>query len=66
MDGGIAVEIDYMNYRGERAKRIVIPQRIEFMASEWHPEWQWIMVADEDGKGTRFFAMKDIHSWTQV
>jgi predicted DNA-binding transcriptional regulator YafY len=53
-----AVEILYTNWRG------VIPQRLTYDATEWHPEPQWLMEAfDCDRKAMRSFAMKDIQQW---
>lgn len=62
------VEIDYTNWRGERAVRRILPFGIAFSASlPWHPEEQWMMVAmDVEKRERRFFAMKDIHSWKPV
>jgi predicted DNA-binding transcriptional regulator YafY len=58
------VIIDYTNWRGERSEREILPQRIAFMRSEWHPNPQWILIAYDYGKeAERTFAIKDIHSW---
>lgn len=57
--------IKYTNYRGETSIRRIIPVRVRFAASEWHPEEQWLLDAfDIDRGDTRSFAMKDIHEWT--
>ena len=59
------VVIDYTNHRGERAPRRILPLRIVWESSQWHPAEQWILVAVDIEKGVeRSFAMKDIHSWT--
>lgn len=59
-----AVVIDYVNYRGERRERVVYPITIAFMATLWHPEPQWCMLAyDDDKNQLRWFAMKDVRSW---
>lgn len=62
------VEIDYTNWRGERAKRVVTPMSpLINESNEWHPERQWLMLAQDEKSGElRKFAMKDIHSWTPV
>jgi hypothetical protein len=62
----IAVAIDYTNYRGERAVRIVVPQRIWWGVNDYHDkEPQWFLTARELRRGVeRDFAMKDIHSWS--
>jgi hypothetical protein len=58
------VEIDYTNYRGERSLRRIQPKKLRFESTEWHPEPQWLMEALDLGKNeTRYFALKDIHSW---
>lgn len=60
----IQVEIDYTNYRGERAIRRIKPGSIGFTTSPWHPEPQWILFAwDVEKQAHRQFAMKDIHAW---
>jgi predicted DNA-binding transcriptional regulator YafY len=51
----------YRNHRGETAERRVIPMSVEFCATEWHPEPQWILGAlDLDRGVTRQFAMRDM------
>ena len=58
------VEIDYVNYRGERAVRKIIPESIRFGATDWHKEPGWLLKAfDIEKNATREFAMKDIHAW---
>lgn len=56
--------IDYVNWRGERGRRRIIPKRILFGATEWHPEPQWLLEALDLDKGeTRLFAIRDIQAW---
>lgn len=58
------VIIDYTNYRGVRSVRGIRPLRIVFENNEWHPETQWLLEAEDLGRGEiRTFAMKNIHSW---
>lgn len=58
------VAIRYTNYRGETSTRRIIPLRVRFAASEWHPTPQWLMDAFDIGKDAeRSFALKDIHDW---
>jgi predicted DNA-binding transcriptional regulator YafY len=58
------VRILYTNYRGETALRIIVPQKILFGETEWHPEPQWLLEAYDVEKGaSRSFAMKDIRAW---
>jgi predicted DNA-binding transcriptional regulator YafY len=59
-----AVRILYTNYRGETNLRRIVPERIHFGSTEWHPEPQWLMEAlDVEKNATRSFAMKDIRAW---
>lgn len=58
------VRIDYVNYRGERSVRLIVPQRIYFGDVEWHPGTQWILDAwDVDKAALRSFAVADIRGW---
>lgn len=58
------VWIDYTNWKGVRAKRLIIPRRIVFGTTEYHPNSQWLLEALDVQKGeSRTFAMRDIHSW---
>lgn len=59
-----AVRILYTNYRGETAFRSIIPDKIHFGTTEWHPESQWLLDAlDVEKNENRTFAMKDIRAW---
>jgi len=58
------VVIDYRNYRGERVWRTIVPRRIHFGSTEWHPEEQWLLDAlDVEREVERTFAIKDIAAW---
>jgi predicted DNA-binding transcriptional regulator YafY len=58
-----AISLVYTNYRGETSVRRVIPQRIWFGATDWHPENQWMLDAvDVDKDAERSFALKDIRT----
>jgi len=58
------VTIRYTNYRGETADRQIVPIRIRFGSSEWHPEEQWLLDAfDLDRNADRSFALKDVLQW---
>lgn len=58
------VSILYTNYRGETAVRRIVPKRIWFGKTDWHPEEQWIMDAfDLEKNADRGFAMRDIKAW---
>lgn len=59
-----AVKINYTNYRGETADRIILPRRMYFGWTEWHPTPQWLLTAlDLERDVIRDFAMSQIHSW---
>jgi hypothetical protein len=58
------VQIDYTNWKGERAKRRIIPKQFWFGSNEWHPEPQWLLDAyDTEKEVSRTFAMNGIHGW---
>jgi predicted DNA-binding transcriptional regulator YafY len=59
------VTVIYTNYRGETGERKILPKKIWFGSTEWHPEEQWLLEAlDVDKNEDRHFAMKDIKSWS--
>lgn len=59
-----AVPILYANWRGETAVRGIVPGPLWFGSTEWHPEPQWLMTADEPGSGKRRdFAMSGVKAW---
>lgn len=59
-----SVEIIYTNWRGETAKRRIIPISIWYGNTQWHKEKQWLLKAtDSDKNEQRDFALKDIKSW---
>jgi predicted DNA-binding transcriptional regulator YafY len=59
-----AVSIVYTNYRGETAQRRIIPQRVWFGATKWHPDEQWLLDAfDVEKQSPRSFALRDIQSY---
>ncbi len=55
------VKMIYTNYRGEVSIREIAPSDVpQFIATEHHPEPQWIMRAWDYGKGAyRDFALQD-------
>ena len=58
------VRILYTNYRDETKVRTIIPIKLWFGSTDWHPEGQWLLDAfDIDKYANRSFAMKDIRSW---
>lgn len=61
------VRILYTNYRDETGVRTILPQRIWFGATPWHPEPQWLLDALDMDKGVmRSFALADVKSWART
>jgi len=59
-----AISVVYTNYMGETALRHIVPRRLWYGATEWHPDAQWLLDALDLDKGAdRTFAMKDIRCW---
>ena len=59
------VKILYKNWKGVTSYRNIVPKSVEFKATEWHPEEQWILNAfDIDKQADRAFALKDIKEWS--
>jgi len=58
---GDAATIHYRNHRGELATRRILPQRMWFGSTKWHPEPQWLLDAHDLDKGVlRSFALRDM------
>ena len=58
--GAAPVTLTYTNWRGETAERTIIPARVWFGSTDWHPEPQWLLEAVDVEKGAmRDFALKD-------
>jgi predicted DNA-binding transcriptional regulator YafY len=58
------VKFTYTNWQGETATRHVIPLRIWFGTTPWHPEPQWLLEAFDTVKmARRDFAVRDIKDW---
>jgi hypothetical protein len=57
---GDLLVITYTNWRGETSERMLMPVRLWYGATEWHPEPQWLLAAYDVDKGAiRDFALKD-------
>lgn len=55
------MHVVYTNWRGETSDRVVIPQRVWFGCTEWHPQKQWLLdVFDLDRRAERSLAMSEI------
>lgn len=58
------VRILYTNYRGETSLRTIIPIKIWYGSTNWHPDPQWLLDArDIEKRADRSFALKDIKAW---
>ncbi|MCE7028433.1 hypothetical protein [Jiella avicenniae] len=54
----LAITLRYTNWRGETADRTIIPERVWFGHTEWHPQDQWMLNALDVEKDTyRDFAL---------
>lgn len=57
---GMPITFTYTNWRGETAQRTVVPKRIWFGSTDWHPEPGWLMTAhDLEKAADRDFALAD-------
>lgn len=57
----VYLEFDYINYRGEASRRRVRTEGIYYGATDYHPEKQWLLKAEDLDKGEeRIFAMNDM------
>lgn len=64
LDAGRVVSILYTNHRQETARRRIIPRRLRFGMSDWHPDPQWLLDAvDIEKDQWRTFAMRNIRQW---
>ena len=58
------VNILYTNWKGITRWRKIIPLNIEFKATNWHKDKQWILNAiDIEKNEERGFAIMDIKEW---
>lgn len=61
LKGTLPISVNYTNYRGENADRTIIPQRLYWGATKYHPEPQWLLEAwDQDRQAIRVFALRDM------
>lgn len=57
---GDAVQMTYRNWRGEVAEREIVPVRVWWGNTEWHPQDGWLLSAWDVEKGAhRDFALAD-------
>jgi hypothetical protein len=59
--------VTYTNWRGERAERRIIPARLWYGVTEWHPEPGWLLDAtDLDKRERRTFALSGFDNTTTL
>jgi len=58
------VKVLYTNWRGETKIRTIIPKKIYYGSTDWHPKEGWLLEAfDLDRNSERIYSLKDIKSW---
>ena len=61
------VKIRYINWKGAEGYRTIVPDRMWFGHTEFHPADQFILDAFDVEKGApRSFAMRDIKEWEVI
>jgi hypothetical protein len=59
-EGETRLLVVYRNWKGEVGERVIIPRRLWFGSTQWHPEPQWLLDAEDVSKGVaRSFSTKD-------
>lgn len=63
----LQVQVLYLNWRGEEAKRTITPLYVWEGSTEYHPEPQPLLhVYDHDRQAERDYAIKDIAYWQKL
>lgn len=61
------VTMTYTNWKGVTSERTIIPRKVWFGRTEWHPELQWLVTAwDVDKSAERDFALADFGRASQA
>lgn len=61
------VQFTYTNHRGETSLRKILPIRLWFGSTAWHPDPQWLLEGfDLDKQATRDFAMEGVKDWKRI
>lgn len=61
LEMGVNIQFDYVNWKGEKRHRKVLPKEVLYGSTEYHKEEQWLLRGlDLDKKEERIFAMKDM------
>lgn len=57
----VANRVMYKNWKGDIRERVIKPLEIYFGSTEYHPEDQWLLRAEDLEKGEiRDFSLKDM------
>lgn len=56
------IVFEYTNYKGEKATRTAMPQKLEWGTTPYHKEPQWLLrcICPDKDYAERSFAMKDM------
>lgn len=58
------LKFEYVNWEGKRAIRTVMPKKLWYGSTKWHPEEGWLLKAhDLDKDAERDFAVEDIQKF---
>ena len=58
------IKMLYTNHRGETSIRRLVPQRVWFGKTEWHPEEQWLLEAfDLDRNAIRNYVLREVRAF---
>ncbi len=55
-------ESHYTNWKGQTSLRRIVPEKVWYGSTAWHPEPQWLLTAwDTEKNERRDFALADFH-----
>ena len=64
---GDVIEFDYINWKGEKSRRVAFVYGIDWGSNAWHTEEQWLLHALDEAKNeARHFAMKDMSNVKKI
>lgn len=59
-----AIKVEYVNWRKECTVRAIVPIKIYWGKTQWHPEEQWLLQVWDVNRGAyREYALRDIKAW---
>jgi len=54
------IMVRYTNWKGETRVRPIVPIGLHYGSTQWHPEPQWLLTAENQEDGVvKSFALKD-------